>query len=156
MKRALFFLVFFLRECGAAMLSVFSKDERKALEQVVGRTGTLDLSYRGLEEVPEWVFRLTGLRRLLVHHNRLTHFRGPAHKEASRLVLLEEVDASFNEIGDLGDGKWVNDLKLVDVFRLDLSFNNLTSIPANFFFLMQFKEYVFYSRKEKLHPLRHA
>ena len=82
----------------------------------------LDLSGQGLDKVPEYIFRETGLEELDLSDNRLT---GAMPAEIRQLIKLKMLNASNNLM--TGVPAEIGQLKDLEV--LDLSGNQLTGLP---------------------------
>lgn len=89
---------------------------------VVGEGDTLNLSDRGLREVPKDIFSRTDLERLDLSHNNLT---GALPAEVRHLAKLRVLDLSYNDF--TGVPAEVGQLRELQV--LDLSHNRLTGLP---------------------------
>lgn len=89
---------------------------------VVGEGDTLDLSGRGLTEVPGDVFGRTEIEKLNLSQNELT---GSLPAEVRHLTQLRVLDLSYNQFTDVPAE--VGQLRNLQV--LDLSYNDLTGLP---------------------------
>jgi Leucine-rich repeat (LRR) protein len=89
---------------------------------VVGEGVTLDLSGRGLTEVPKDIFTRIDVERLNLSRNNLT---GSLPAEVRHLENLRVLDLSYNKF--TGVPAEVGQLSKLQV--LDLSYNNLTGLP---------------------------
>lgn len=89
---------------------------------VVGEGATLDLSGRGLTEVPQDIFTRTEIEKLNLSDNKLT---GALPAEVRHLKNLRVLDLSHNNF--TGVPAEVGQLRELQV--LDLSYNNLTGLP---------------------------
>ena len=86
------------------------------------RTGTLDLSRKGLSELPPEICQLTGLRRLRLDGNRLT-FLLP---EIGQLVNLQGLQLDGNQLTSLPPEIG----QLINLQGLRVDRNQLTSLPS--------------------------
>jgi hypothetical protein len=103
----------------------FDKVEKQSLIKQVAATGILDLSFRGLTEIPFFVWRLKRLRRLRLDHNDLEgEFSVPSD---CQWPVLEVVDISHNRFSSLSSTICMLHSKKFKM--LDVSFNKLCSIP---------------------------
>lgn len=89
---------------------------------VIGEGVTLNLSDRGLREVPSDLFSKTDLERLNLSHNSLS---GSLPAEVHNLTRLRVLDLSYNDF--TGVPAEVGQLRELQV--LDLSHNRLTGLP---------------------------
>ncbi|MFA5877764.1 MAG: leucine-rich repeat domain-containing protein [Candidatus Staskawiczbacteria bacterium] len=87
-----------------------------------GATKTLDLSNKGLEIVPSYVFSQTNLEELNISNNLLT---GAISAEIRRLSSLKVLNASNNLM--TGVPAEIGQLQNLEI--LDLSNNKLTGLP---------------------------
>jgi hypothetical protein len=131
------------------------KEERKRLESAVASSGTLDLSHVGLTLLDwSWIWRQTGVKRVLLDHNELSSFKGPNVEEASRLTALELVDVSFNKLECVDDeGLWLDHLALKETIVLNLENNRLSSLAPSYCTLLWSRPVVSHGRKYKVHPM---
>ncbi len=97
-------------------------DRSTEASQPADASRILDLSGRGLQAIPAYVFDRTDLEELNVSNNRLT---GAIPAEIGRLQSLKILDASHNEMtgvpAEIG--------RLSELQVLDLSYNKLTGLP---------------------------
>lgn len=87
----------------------------------------LDLSNKGLNEIPEEVFRLKNLKRLNLSNNKIS--RVP--KEIENLKALRTLDLSKNRIKNF----YSKICTLQDLRRLNLNDNEIRTIPKQISFL---------------------
>jgi len=86
-------------------------------------TTTLDLRYENLECIPDEVFLLTNLTKLIVSHNKLAILPS----DISKLTKLKYLDISHNKVRELHD----NISNLTKLRHLDISYNKLTKLPSS-------------------------
>ncbi|MEO9475257.1 MAG: leucine-rich repeat domain-containing protein [Cyclobacteriaceae bacterium] len=82
----------------------------------------IDLSYAGLDEIPDFVFEAKSLRILVLDYN---HIR----KLPKRLAELEDLKRVYWRYNELEDFRWIRVQNIGDIEKLDMSYNNLTRLP---------------------------
>ncbi len=97
--------------------------ELEANRQILAKIRLLDLSNLGLTSLPHEFIHFTGLIRLCLKGNKLTHLP----KSICNLRSLELLDLSDNELSDLPES--IDKLMLIN--KLNLSNNKLTRLPES-------------------------
>lgn len=82
----------------------------------------IDLSYAGLDVIPDFVYEAKNLRILVLDYNRI-------RKLPKRLAELENLKRVYWRYNELEDFWWVRVQNIGDIDKLDLSYNKLTRLP---------------------------
>jgi len=101
------------------------KQIKYGLIETCKRTGTIDLSHQGLEEVPSWVWRISSLVKLDLEGNALTHFVIP--KDAA-VPALECIYLRGNKIATFS----TKCKELPHLAVVDLRDNLIAEMPTAF------------------------
>jgi len=88
----------------------------------INYTTILDLSWKGLKEIPDNVFELVNLKVLNLNHNKLTEIS----LNINKLVNLESLGLNYNELTEINDVS-----SLVKLEILNVSYNKLIEIPID-------------------------
>ncbi|MEP4534859.1 MAG: leucine-rich repeat domain-containing protein [Cyclobacteriaceae bacterium] len=82
----------------------------------------IDLSYAGLDEIPDFVFEAKSLRILVLDYN---HIR----KLPKRLAELDSLKRVYWRYNELEDFRWIRVQNIGGIDKLDMSYNKLTRLP---------------------------
>lgn len=96
-------------------------------EEKLKKSGTLDLSQHGLQQIPVELFELVHLERLELNDNDLQSI--PFH-HLSKLRRLKHLNLRNNKIEELDFGEDVLSIEWLDISNNNLSFLTISSLPS--------------------------
>jgi len=120
MKKIILILIIIILSAVGIIFWQYGK--KLQISSVINQATVLDLSNRGLEKIPAYVFNQTNLEELNVSNNNLT---GAIQAEIRNLKNLRILKASNNQM--TGIPAEIGQLEKLQV--LDLSNNKLTGLP---------------------------
>ncbi len=119
---------------------IFSDLEVKKINNLIWKQYTkkelfnlkyLNLAWKDIEKIPEWIFKLKKLNSLSLNSNKIKNIQ----QNIQELKELEILDFSDNKIKNIP--VWICSLKKLKIIRLNI--NQIESIPECFFNLKQLK-----------------
>lgn len=126
MKKIILYLIIVLAVSGVIFMmwdkGTFNPTSNSNENTIISKDKTLDLSSKGLESVPSYVFNQINLEELNLSHNFLT---GAIQAEIRKLSNLKILDASNNLM--TGVPAEIGQLQKLEI--LDLSNNQITGLP---------------------------